>query len=515
VYDNRDGSYTAYFGYVNTSANIIGIPRGSNNPNGAQNFFAPAPATRGQVDVFNPGNNPGVFAVVWDGSALTWTVKMPNSVASTVTAKAGTSRACVPVIPVATCVDKLPGGKLKANFGYTNGNSFDLTIPVGKYNNITPGAQDRGQPTVFFKGTVANAFTVEFTETALTWTIVGQSGRADATTTPCTPNKPPVCSAGPAAYTAQCQGSTTTIALDGSASKDPEGFPVDLTWSTDCVGGTISNPKAQNPTLSLPAPANGQARSCSVNLRVSDGVSETSCPQSVQVSACNVDCAGQVGGTAKPDICGVCGGNGSTCVDCAGMPNGGAVVDKCGVCGGNNACVDCKGVVNGGAQLDRCGVCAGDGKSCLGCSQSDVTQTLFAMDNNAKAAKVNITLALRRLLKVKDTAENRTFSQKISEQSNVAYNAAWEFTWRTPKIINSCTNTEACSQVDNSANLNAFDTAVDAQRVLAKQVVRQIRRSRGGTLTSSDQEFSRKADDLANESKQLSASVPRFSSTCS
>jgi hypothetical protein len=197
------------------------------------------------------------------------------------------------------------------------------------------------------------------------------------------------------------------------------------------------------------------------------------------------------------------------------MPNGGAVVDKCGVCGGNNACVDCKGVVNGGAQLDRCGVCAGDGKSCLGCSQSDVTQTLFAMDNNAKAAKVNITLALRRLLKVKDTAENRTFSQKISEQSNVAYNAAWEFTWRTPKIINSCTNTEACSQVDNSANLNAFDTAVDAQRVLAKQVVRQIRRSRGGTLTSSDQEFSRKADDLANESKQLSASVPRFSSTCS
>jgi hypothetical protein len=515
VYDNRDGTYTAYFGYFNTSANIIGIPSGSNNPNGAQNFFAPAPAARGQVEVFNPGNNPGAFAVVWDGSALTWTVKMPNSTPSTVTAKAGTSKACVPVTPVATCVDKLPGGKLKANFGYTNGNSFDITVPVGKFNNLTPGAQDRGQPTVFFKGTVANAFTVEFTEPSLTWTIIGQTGKADANTTPCTPNKPPVCSAGSAAYTAQCQGSTTTIALDGSASKDPEGFPVDLTWSTDCAGGTISNPKAQNPTLTLPAPANGQARSCSVNLKVSDGVSETSCPQSVQVTACNVDCAGQVGGTAKPDICGVCGGNGSTCVDCAGMPNGGAVVDKCGVCGGNNACVDCKGVVNGGAQLDRCGVCAGDGKSCLGCTQSDVTETLFAMDNNAKDARANVTLALRRLIKVKDNAENRAFAQRISEQAAAGYTAAWEFTWKTPKIINACTNTQACTQTDNSVNLNAFDTAVDTLRELAKQVVRQIRKSRGGKLVSSDQQFSRKADDLANASKQLSASVPRFSSTCS
>lgn len=46
--------------------------------------------------------------------------------------------------------------------------------------------------------------------------------------------------------------------------------------------------------------------------------------------------------------------------DCAGTINGSAVIDRCGVCGGNgNSCVDCRGVLFGTAKIDACGVCGG------------------------------------------------------------------------------------------------------------------------------------------------------------
>lgn len=65
-----------------------------------------------------------------------------------------------------------------------------------------------------------------------------------------------------------------------------------------------------------------------------------------------VDCFGQPNGKAVVDRCGVCGGNGTTCLDCLGVPRGTHRYDACGVCGGNSRmCVDCKGVC--------CGVCGG------------------------------------------------------------------------------------------------------------------------------------------------------------
>jgi len=67
------------------------------------------------------------------------------------------------------------------------------------------------------------------------------------------------------------------------------------------------------------------------------------------------------------DVCGVCGGDGSTCLGCDGVINSGLVNDACGVCGGDNSsCIGCDGQVNG-EQLDACGVCGGDNTTCLGC----------------------------------------------------------------------------------------------------------------------------------------------------
>ena len=96
------------------------------------------------------------------------------------------------------------------------------------------------------------------------------------------------------------------------------------------------------------------------------------------------------------DACGVCGGDGTSCLgctdatacnydetatiddgsclslDCAGVCGGSAMLDECGVCNGPGAIYECgcSGIPMGecdcnGNVLDDCGVCGGDGTSCV------------------------------------------------------------------------------------------------------------------------------------------------------
>lgn len=93
---------------------------------------------------------------------------------------------------------------------------------------------------------------------------------------------------------------------------------------------------------------------------------------------CIQDCAGVWGRTpGKPDplldACGVCDGDGTTCLDCAGAPNGAATRDHCGTCDSNstNDCLqDCTGewvVPSAVTTIDVCGICGGDGSRCADC----------------------------------------------------------------------------------------------------------------------------------------------------
>ncbi len=85
-------------------------------------------------------------------------------------------------------------------------------------------------------------------------------------------------------------------------------------------------------------------------------------------SSCK-DCRGVPNGTATYDLCGVCAGDNSSCKDCRGEPNGSSKLDACGVCGGDDSlCKDCNGVPNGATKLDVCGLCGGDSSSCRDCS---------------------------------------------------------------------------------------------------------------------------------------------------
>jgi hypothetical protein len=513
LFDNGDGSSTAFFGYENSSSQVVEIAAGTNDRVNI-NAFSPGAANQGQPSSFKPGKSVAAFSVlVWNAEPVTWTTMVNGSAKNSVTAKKGVSKDCAPLIPILECVDQKSSSQFTARFGYDNQNGFEVPLPIGQYNKFSPGAQDRGQPNKFFSGVVKTAFMVDFSGQDLTWQLAAQSATASEHSKPCNPNTVPVCNAG-GPYAKACQGTETKITLDGSASQDPEGKTLTYKWSSSCSNITIDNATSATPIITLTGPGLGEPAQCSVSLTVNDGVKSSSCEAPVEVPACSSDCNNKPGGSAQVDICGVCGGDGTSCLGCDGVPNSGAALDKCGVCGGNNSCVGCDGVPNSGKVNDACGVCGGDGQTCVQCTESDIMQTLFAMDNNAKKQEANSLQILRRLSRQAKDQKTKQLAEQGRIEANKLNSLNWQLTWSLPQVIKTCPESSACSTSDNSITISSYNTNAASFRDLSQQALRELARVLGGSLRPDDKKLGVAADRLYNEAVATADTVPRFQSVC-
>lgn len=93
VIDNGDGTYTAWFGYINNSSSTVVIPV---DPNFSKNMFTSNPKYRGQPDTFLPGTHEHVFSVLFDGNKITWMIKEDNAARQKVDAAANSGCAVPP-----------------------------------------------------------------------------------------------------------------------------------------------------------------------------------------------------------------------------------------------------------------------------------------------------------------------------------------------------------------------------------------------------------------------------------
>jgi len=296
-------------------------------------------------------------------------------------------------------------------------------------------------------------------------------------------------------YTEVCQGVETYITLDGSGST---GNGIDYSWSTDCPNTDLLNPNSVFPTLILYDPGIGVAANCKVYLSVTEQTvcecqectCEDQCESTVQVPACNLDCEGTPNGTKVLDLCGVCGGDNSTCKGCDDVPNSGKV-------------------------LDRCDVCDGDGTSCLGCSSVDVLQTQFALDGNSLAQKVLVDYAAKLILKTtRSSAKSKKFVSTVKLEASKLYQSGWTLTWSLPNIITSCTNQIFCTSIDNSGPIQTFNANSDALYNLLSKTVTKLQKERHKKLKS-DKKLIAKGLDLHNKNLSLSSTVPVTASACS
>ncbi|MCB0329910.1 MAG: hypothetical protein KDD70_09610 [Bdellovibrionales bacterium] len=297
------------------------------------------------------------------------------------------------------------------------------------------------------------------------------------------PNTPPTCDIQFATETPNvCEGTETRVEFTGAGSSDPDGDTLNYVFTTSCDGGASISLGAQGITgdLVLTAPGTGQGVSgCEVTLTVSDVFGQTStCSLPIEVEPCDLDCAGTINGTAVIDQCGICDGDGTSCLDCAGTPNGTAQVDACGICGGDgSSCLDCAGTPNGTAEVDQCNVCNGDGLSCLDCESVEISQFQFVADASLKSAERT---ARRQLLEVARRAEKKSGTLTKAFQKRVRALAleliknqeeGWFAIWIPDSNVTSCENAglaaNVCVTVSNLDPLNTyFDRAAKLRELI-------------------------------------------------
>ena len=229
-------------------------------------------------------------------------------------------------------------------------------------------------------------------------------------------------------------------------------------------------------------------------------------------------CDGQPASGKVRDVCGVCGGNGSSCLGCDNKPNSGLLNDICSVCGGNGkSCLDCNGQAFGTAKLDRCGICEGDGNSCIKCIETDLSPIFKAMDGGAKEQEAVVRQLLNR---ISTTRYGKKVSTKkyISETLQLARELQilnWILSWTTMPINNrQCDNSALCTTISNVKYLDEYRNRTGELSALALKAASQLKKARGGKLTASDLKVRRAIDSAYKKCIEASNQAAKTHVTC-
>lgn len=360
-------------------------------------------------------------------------------------------------------------------------------------------------------------------------------------------NSPPICNAG-GPFSLPCSGERVSIPLDGSTSVDPDGDPISYTWQTNCPNAEFFDPatststsapfgalsNAINPILSFDShQSSGAVVSCDLRLRVEDTFGQhNACRTFIYVSECSFGCDGIANSGKEYDQCGVCDGNGtsclgcdgvinsglvldecgicggdnSTCKDCAGTPNGSAKLDACSICNGNNtSCADCSGIPNGSAKLDKCGVCDGDGKSCE-CNLQDLSTQALAIDGFFQGQNFLFSVLMNRVTKLEKLLNKKVYSnaakKNLLTKSALTLDTGWSLSSIELPQTNfvSCGINVNCASVSTLAITSELTSLSSSYVSLANQVIK----------TSSKKLGIKKNSVLYNKFKQVIRRIKTF-----
>lgn len=190
VQNNKNGTYTAYFGYSSSLTASTTIPTGITSSGGkrAFNLIAPSQGVQvigSQISAFAPGRNQGVMPVTFSGEKVQWIVRPANSGSAVATATRQ-SPLCKPVTPTFACQDPTSNNQTSGFFGYSNPNEFEIVQNVGATNRFSPAPENRSQPTRFRTGSVPTAFGVVFSGSSVSWILGDATATATTSSATCT-----------------------------------------------------------------------------------------------------------------------------------------------------------------------------------------------------------------------------------------------------------------------------------------------------------------------------------------
>ncbi|MCB0352769.1 MAG: DUF4215 domain-containing protein, partial [Bdellovibrionales bacterium] len=169
--------------------------------------------------------------------------------------------------------------------------------------------------------------------------------------------------------------------------------------------------------------------------------------------------------------------------------------------------VDCDGIV------DACGVCDGDGTSCLGCENVDQFSTLASLDGGANSQREVVIRSISLLTRLVKSQKARNYGRRIRNKADALYVQNWTLIFEIPTTVTSCANTILCVATDvGTQEVEGYNANAFALHDLTKQVIRKARRASGRSRIG--QKLIRLSEARLQENLNISASVSTFSSTC-
>ena len=175
---------------------------------------------------------------------------------------------------------------------------------------------------------------------------------------------------------------------------------------------------------------------------------------------------------------------------------------------------DCAGNFQGSAKEDRCGVCNGDGQSCLGCNSLNIENIQLALDNNAATLRSLVFEAAKYLLSKGSTKTQKAFSKKMIIESQSLYREAWINTYvGVPRTILDCNSTNCIktSNLDFKKKLALFSRT---QSKLLKQALKLVTKSEKFKNSKINKLLIRSRFLIAQQQENFN-SIPDLTSTCS
>jgi len=312
-----------------------------------------------------------------------------------------------------------------------------------------------------------------------------------------------------------------TFFIDGTQSPAQD---IALTFAG--TNGECDHVPVNNLVLDQCGVCNGDNSSCSDCLGVPNGdaVAGTACPTG-ELGQCSdgtwsggyPSCDCKRDNSPTPEICDNVDNNCNGQVD-EGSPTTGPRADQCGVCNGDGkSCLDCNGVPHGSSVVDSCGVCGGDGSTCAPCDSVDQSEDLQALDGGAKEQERIVLQLLRsfKTLKTAKTRSTRVFIDTTVEKSHSLQILNWQLAWTLPVLSTTCPSVKPqCITTSNVPTLNAYRTNNLALKQLGVGVINKLKIARKGKLTPPEQKLARNVERQFQANLALSLKVPDTNVAC-
>lgn len=194
--------------------------------------------------------------------------------------------------------------------------------------------------------------------------------------------------------------------------------------------------------------------------------------------------------------------------ECRVVPDeSGRVIDVCGVCAGDGkSCLDCAGAVFGTASLDQCGVCGGDGKSCLECKTVDITELQTDLDGGAKVQEKLIKRIVYKLGKVSSDAITTSYIASTKSLAHSLQIRNWVLSWKLPSLSTTCENLTLCVRSSNDPLVSEYRTHSQELLQISYDAALRLEQAAGKSKTAN--KFRKSAERLHNSNMKLADQVP-------